>query len=81
MAELYQIPNWQAEQAIRPAVVTRKVCGGNRTPRGATTQQMVASVLRTCWQQQRDPLELLVALQRSPRPVVVDFRLPGPAPP
>ena len=73
--------NWQAEQAIRPAVVTRKVCGGNRTPRGATTQQMVASVLRTCWQQQRDPLELLVALQRSPRPVVVDFRLPGPAPP
>ena len=73
--------NWQAEQAIRPAVVTRKVCGGNRTPRGATTQQMVASVLRTCWQQQRDPLELLIALQRSPRPVVVDFRLPGPAPP
>jgi transposase len=73
--------NWQAEQAIRPAVVTRKVCGGNRTPRGADTQQMVASVLRTCWQQQRDPLDLLVALQRSPRPVVADFRLPGPAPP
>ena len=22
--------NWRAEQAIRPAVVTRKVCGGNR---------------------------------------------------
>jgi transposase len=73
--------NWQAEQAIRPAVVTRKVCGGNRTPRGAATQQMIASVLRTCWQQHRDPLELLVLLQRSPRPVVVDFRLPGPAPP
>ena len=73
--------NWQAEQAIRPAVVTRKVCGGNRTPRGADTQQMVASVLRTCWQQQRDPLDLLVALQRSPHPVVADLRLPGPAPP
>jgi len=42
---------------------------------------MVASVLRTCWQQQRDPLALLVALQRSPRPVVADLRLPGPAPP
>ena len=27
--------NWRAEQAIRPAVVTRKVCGGNRTRRGA----------------------------------------------
>jgi transposase len=73
--------NWQAEQAIRPAVVTRKVCGGNRTPHGAATQQMVASVLRTAWQQQRDPLELLVVLQRSPHPVVADLRLPGPAPP
>jgi len=73
--------NWQAEQAIRPAVVTRKVCGGNRTPRGAATQQMIASVLRTCWQQHRDPLELLIALQRSARPIVADLRLPGPAPP
>ncbi|MGH7644258.1 MAG: IS66 family transposase [Gemmatimonadales bacterium] len=73
--------NWQAEQAIRPAVVTRKVCGGNRTPPGATTQQIVASVLRTCTQQQRDPLELLIALQRSPRPTIADLRLPGPAPP
>ena len=73
--------NWQAEQAIRPAVVTRKVCGGNRSPRGAATQQVVASVLRTAWQQQRDPLALLVALQRSPRPIVADLRLPGPAPP
>lgn len=34
--------NWQAERAIRPAVVTRKVCGGNRTPQGAATQQIVA---------------------------------------
>jgi len=68
--------NWQAEQAIRPAVVTRKVCGGNRTPYGAATQQMLASVLRTASQQQRDPLALLVALQRSPLPVVADLTLP-----
>ncbi|TMB49163.1 MAG: hypothetical protein E6J56_23760 [Deltaproteobacteria bacterium] len=73
--------NWQAEQAIRPAVVTRKVCGGNRSPRGAATQAIVASVLRTSVQQHRDPLVLLVALQRSPRPIVADLRLPGPAPP
>lgn len=73
--------NWQAEQAIRPAVVTRKVCGGNRTPHGAATQQMVASLLRTCWQQQRDPLALLGALLRSPQPIAADLRLPGPAPP
>lgn len=67
--------NWQAEQAIRPAVVTRKVCGGNRTPDGAATQQVLASVLRTARQQQRDPLALLVALQRSPHPVVADVTL------
>ena len=73
--------NWQAEQAIRPAVVTRKVCGGNRSPRGAATQAIVASVLRTSVQQHRDPLVLLVALQCSPRPIVADLRLPGPAPP
>ena len=30
--------NWRAEQAIRPAVVIRKVCGGNRTRHGADTQ-------------------------------------------
>jgi len=65
--------NWQAEQAIRPAVVTRKVCGGNRTPAGAATQQVLASVLRTATQQQRDPLALLIALQRHPVPTVADL--------
>jgi transposase len=65
--------NWRAEQAIRPAVVTRKVCGGNRTPDGAKTQQIVASVLRTCAQQDHDPLALLVALQRAPHPVIADL--------
>ena len=34
--------NWRAEQAIRPAVVTRKVCGGNRTRRGGPTRSR-------CW--------------------------------
>ena len=33
--------NWRAEQALRPAVITRNVCGGgNRTWRGADTQQV-----------------------------------------
>jgi hypothetical protein len=30
--------NWKAEQAIRPAVVNRKVWGGNRTATGAKAQ-------------------------------------------
>jgi transposase len=65
--------NWQAEQAIRPAVVTRKVCGGNRTPYGAATQHVLASLLRTATQQDRDPLALLIALQCSPQPIVADL--------
>jgi len=47
--------NWRAEHAIRPAVVTRTVCGGNRSWRGADTQQILASVLRTAQQRQRNP--------------------------
>ena len=49
--------NWRAEHAIRPAVVTRKACGGNRTARGAATQQILASVLRTIDQRDLDPTE------------------------
>lgn len=39
--------NWRAEQAIRPAVVNRKVWGGNRTWRGATAQAVLTSLLVT----------------------------------
>lgn len=37
--------NWRAEQAIRPAVVARKVWGGNRTRTGAHAQEILSSVL------------------------------------
>jgi transposase len=40
--------NWQAEQTIRPMVVTRKVCGGNRASRGAHTQTILMIILQTC---------------------------------
>ena len=43
--------NYQAEQAIRPAVVNRKVWGGNRTEAGAEAQGVILSVLETCKQQ------------------------------
>ena len=63
--------NWRAEQAIRPAVVNRKVWGGNRTPAGAHAQEVLMSVLRTCSQQGRDAFDFLSALLRAPpgRPV------------
>jgi transposase len=60
--------NWRAEQAIRPAVVTRKVWGGNRTWVGARTQQILASVLRTCQQQGRDALGVFVQILRQEQP-------------
>jgi transposase len=43
--------NYLAEQALRPAVVNRKVWGGNRTEAGAAAQETILSVLQTCKQQ------------------------------
>ena len=60
--------NWRAEQAIRPAVVNRKVWGANRTWRGAATQGRIMSVLRTTTQQGVDPIDYLAALARAPTP-------------
>jgi len=63
--------NWRAEQAIRPAVITRKVNGGgNRTARGAVTQQVLASVLRTARQRDLDGIDVLTTLLRAPQPIV-----------
>lgn len=63
--------NWQAEHAIRWAVITRKVCGGgNRTPRGAVTQYVLASILRTARQRGLDRHAVLTPLLRAPTPIV-----------
>jgi transposase len=43
--------NRRAEQAIRPAVVNRKVWGGNRTATGTQAQGVLMSVLGTCRRQ------------------------------
>lgn len=42
--------SWPADQAIRPAVVNRKVFGGNREPAGARAQEVLSSVAATCVQ-------------------------------
>jgi transposase len=58
--------NWPAEQAIRPAVVNRKMSGGgNRTDVGARAQAILTTVLRTAWQRSLDVHKLLVELLRS----------------
>jgi transposase len=63
--------NWRAEHALRPAVVIRKVCGGNRSLRGAHTQEVLASVLRTIQQRNLDAAVILPQLLRSRVPMAV----------
>lgn len=53
--------NWRGEQAIRPAVVNRKVCGGNRTPAGAHALEVLASAFATC---RKNAINCLDALSR-----------------
>jgi transposase len=72
--------NWRAEQALRPAVVTRKMCGGgNRTARGAHTQQVLASVLRTAAQRGLNRTDLIAALLHARTPTVADILRTPPA--
>jgi transposase len=52
--------NYRGEQAIRPAVVNRKVWGGNRTWRGARWQSILTTVLRTCEQRASKGFEFLL---------------------
>ncbi len=54
--------NWPAEQAIRPAVVNRKVFGGNRTKVGAHAQEVLAGIFVTCAQQGQNALSYLSKL-------------------
>jgi transposase len=60
--------NWPAEHAIRPAVVNRKSCGGNRTRRGAAAQSVLMSILRTCQQNDLNSISGLTMIIRAPRP-------------
>jgi hypothetical protein len=76
--------NWRAEQALRPAVITRKTCGGgNRTAHGAHSQEVLASVLRTADQRGLDVTDVLVTLLTAPTPIVPSsllVRSPRPSP-
>jgi len=60
--------NWRAEQALRPAVVNRKVSGGNRSTRGAETQEILTSLIQTARLRTLSPRDVIVDLLRAPRP-------------
>ena len=68
--------NNAAERAIRGMVMARKVWGGNRTWEGARTHQVLASVLRTCWQQGKDAFTRCVKLLHTSGSVILDI-VPG----
>jgi transposase len=53
-----------AERQLRPAVITRKTNGCNRSNAGAETHSILASVLATCRQHALPILDYLVSLQR-----------------
>ena len=70
--------NWPAEQAIRPAVVNRKVCGGNRSDEGATALARLMTIFRTAQQQDRDGIAFLIELMRTPTGYQLPSLLPAP---
>jgi transposase len=55
--------NNQAERMLRPAVITRKTNGCNRTRQGADAHAILSSVLVTCRQHSIPILDYLVQLQ------------------
>ncbi|MBI3682903.1 MAG: IS66 family transposase [Acidobacteria bacterium] len=57
--------NNQAERMVRPAVITRKTGGCNRTTGGAETHSILASILVTCRQQGFSIRDSLVKIQRN----------------
>jgi transposase len=72
--------NWEGEQGVRPAVVNRKVWGGNRTWAGARAQEVLMSVLQTCKQAGRTALDFVSQTLRAfgnpllPRPILLPPR-------
>lgn len=63
--------NYRAEQAIRPAVVNRKVWGGNRTWWGADCQSVLMSIIQTCHQRALRPFDFLVKSLSDPLPQIL----------
>jgi transposase len=57
--------SWPADQAIRPAVVNRKVFGGNREPSGARALEVLASVAATCVQRGVEVFEYVSRVLRA----------------
>lgn len=60
--------NNQSERMLRPAVISRKTGGCNKTHKGAETHAILASLLATAYQQGIELFSFLMQLFTSPNP-------------
>lgn len=65
--------NYLAEQALRPAVVNRKMSAGNNTQRGAHVQAVLMTVLHSARKRSVNTVELLAHALRDPHAVAQLF--------
>ena len=72
--QLLPAANYLGEQAIRPAVVNRKVWGGNRTDRGAIAQSSLSTIVLTALQRVLNPLAWFQQLRQSPQDLLLPRR-------
>jgi len=63
--------NNHAEQMLRPAVITRKVGGCNKTTRGARVHEILASLMVTCHRRGKRFLDLARKLWQSSTPQAI----------
>jgi transposase len=61
--------NYLSEQALRPAVVNRKMSAGNNTARGAMAQATLMTVLHSARKRSADTISLVVDALRNPTAV------------
>ena len=73
-----QVPptNNHAERMLRPAVITRKVGGCNKTLLGALVHSILASLMVTCHQQGRKFLDLARQLWQADEPQAIPLNPP-----
>ena len=60
--------NNHAERMLRPAVISRKIGGCNKTLLGSLTHEVLASIMVTCHQQGRQFLDLARRLWHAGEP-------------
>jgi hypothetical protein len=72
--------NNAAERAIRPAVIARKLSAGNRSPTGAETHSILASLAATARQHGATLVHAVTDLLRQRDPNYVTPRLFNPRP-